>query len=248
MLFALLVQGVVLPSRSRPPVAAPGAALLHTRGGCRLFLDTAVVSEWEELLPTGMFHGVTTNPTLLERAGEACTLQRAGELAQTAFRLGASEFMLQTWGATAGEMVSNGVALSVSDPGRIVVKVPVTVAGTTAAAAMTARGVRVCLTACYGRQQALVAGGVGAEYLAPYLGRMTDAGKDGMFECEQMQAIVDGLGSTTRILVASIRDVDALASLAASGIDTFTFSPAIARALFEEPLTTAAAAEFEAAA
>jgi len=35
---------------------------------------------------------------------------------------------------------------------------------------------------------------------------MTDAGKDGMSECKRMQAIADGLGSLTRILVASIRD------------------------------------------
>ena len=128
-----------------------------------------------------------------------------------AFSLGAGEFMLQTWGATVDEMVAMGISLSRCDPGRIVVKVPVTLDGTKAAALLTARGVRVCLTACYAREQALVAGAVGAEYLAPYLGRMTDAGKDGLHECEEMQAIVDGLGSTTRILVASIRDQRAAA-------------------------------------
>ena len=63
-----------------------------------------------------------------------------------------------------------------------------------------------------------------------------------------LQQIVDGFGSSTRILVASIRSVDALSSLAQQGIDTFTFSPEIARALFDEPLTIAAASDFEAAA
>ena len=38
--------------------------------------------------------------------------------------------MVQTWGATAKAMVETGLALSATDPGRIVVKVPVTVAGT----------------------------------------------------------------------------------------------------------------------
>lgn len=63
-----------------------------------------------------------------------------------------------------------------------------------------------------------------------------------------MQAIVDGMGSTTRILVASIREVDSMATLAARGLDTYTFSPDTARMLFSEPLTDAAADAFEEAA
>ena len=69
-----------------------------------------------------------------------------------------------------------------------------------------------------------------------------------MAESAAMQAAIDGVSSSTRVLVASIRDVDQLASLASAGLDTFTFSPAIARALFDDPLTTAASDEFEAAA
>ena len=36
----------------------------------RYFLDTADEAEWSELLPLGIFHGVTTNPTLLEAREE----------------------------------------------------------------------------------------------------------------------------------------------------------------------------------
>ena len=94
----------------------------------------------------------------------------------------------QAWGATTEAMVETGLRLASIEPARVTVKVPVTAAGTAAAAELVQRGVRVCLTACYGREQALVAASVGAEYLAPYLGRMDDAGKDGMEECRAMQA------------------------------------------------------------
>lgn len=77
---------------------------------------------------------------------------------------------------------------------------------------------------------------------------MTDNGKDGLNQCKRMQSIVNGLGSDTRILVASLRDADTLADLAVEGLDTYTFSPAVARELFDEPLTETAAAEFEEAA
>jgi transaldolase len=77
---------------------------------------------------------------------------------------------------------------------------------------------------------------------------MDDNGKNGFDECAKMQGIMDGLGSDTRVLVASLRDAGTLADLAAEGMDTFTFSPKVARELFDEPLTDDAAAQFEEAA
>ena len=158
------------------------------------------------------------------------------------------EFMCQSWGATAEELYNCGMALSRPSRDRIVVKVPVTQTGVEAASLLIQAGCRVCLTACYNHKQALIAAGVGAEYLAPYLGRMSDGGKDGPGECQKMQEIVEGLQSETRILVASIRDAQTIADLAASGMETFTFSPEVARELFVEPLTTEAASVFEEAA
>ncbi len=219
------------------------------RGTNRLFLDTAVEAEWEELIPTGIFHGITTNPTLLERANHKCTIPDIQALATRALNLvGCDEFMCQAWGSTASEMYEVGMSLSEIDRKRVVIKVPVTMEGTKAARKLIDSGVRVCLTACYSSNQAIVAAGLGAEYLAPYLGRMTDGGKDGFTECQTMQLIANGMGSSTRILVASIRDVQSMADLMSNGMDTFTFNPDVARELFSESLTDAAAIDFEAAA
>lgn len=220
----------------------------YARGESRFFLDTADASEWKSLLPLGIFHGVTTNPTLLERAGVPCTVSEVHALAGAAFEAGAAEFMCQAWGGSAGAMYACGRELASFDKANIVVKVPVTAEGCEAAARLVRDEVRVCLTACYTAHQALIAASVGAEYLAPYLGRMRDNGRRGVEEIELMQDIVDGLGSDTRIFVASIRDVESMAELAAAGLDSFTFSPEIARKLFEDPLTQAAAEDFEAAA
>lgn len=229
---------------------------LSYRGSNRLFLDTADTSVWDELIPLGIFHGITTNPTILERSNQACTTSNVQALAQTALSLttatgglACQEFMCQAWGSTAQEMYEIGMELSKPDRDRTVIKVPVTMEGTKAAAMLIQAGVRICLTACYNSHQAIVAAGLGAEYLAPYLGRMTDAGKDGISECQQMEGIVRGMHSSTRILVASIRDVESMPQLMReSKMDTFTFSPDVARAFFQEPLTDQAAVDFEAAA
>ena len=220
------------------------------RGGTRFFLDTADTAEYKALLPLGLFHGVTTNPTILQRSGVPCTVPAIAELKETAFEYGVDEFMAQAWGGTAEKLFDTGLQLRALDPERLVVKLPTTMAGLEAAGrlARVEGGTRVCLTACYNSQQALIAGAAGVEYLAPYLGRMSDAGKQGLEECITMQEVVEGMDAETRILVASIRDVKSMVTLATSGLDTFTFSPEVARALFDEPLTDAAAAAFEEAA
>lgn len=232
-------------------------SLIHNKSN-RLFLDTAILSDWKSLLPIGIFHGITTNPTLLEQAGHECTIPSIHNLATQALSIpNCHEFMCQTWGETCDEMYYNGMALSEINRKDIVIKVPVTFEGTKAASKLMNSGVRVCLTACYNSDQMIIALGLGVDYIAPYLGRMTDNGKNGSEECYKMQLMKqNGLenssnannGANTRVLVASIRNVKSMADLMAKNMDTFTFSPDVARQLFYEQLTVQAAADFEAAA
>lgn len=217
------------------------------RGRLRLFLDTADRAAWHQWLPTGLFHGVTTNPTLLAAAGVPCRLPALRALSAQAFALGAAEVQIQTFGRAAEALEENGRFIADLDP-RIVIKVPATRAGIGAAARLVASGVRVTITAVYAPHQALIAAALGADYAAPYFGRMNDAGRDGMGDIAAMRRIVGEAGGAMRILVASLRAADDLARLAALGLDTFTFSPAVAALLFADPLTEAAAEAFEIAA
>jgi transaldolase len=213
----------------------------------RLFLDTADTQQWQNWLPTGLFYGVTTNPLLLERAGVSCSVQALKEIAQKAFNLGAKEIQLQTWGTSIELLVETGKMLAAIDDG-IVVKVPITQLGTQAAAQLIAQGIQITLTGVYAAHQVLIAAAVGADYAAPYLGRINDLGRNGREDLVTMQQAITGVKSNTRILVASIRSVEDILCLATQGLDTFTFSPAIAAAFFEVSATNQAAAEFEQAA
>ncbi|MEO1400923.1 MAG: transaldolase family protein [Cyanobacteria bacterium J06635_1] len=213
----------------------------------RFYLDTAEVTAWESWMPTGLFYGVTSNPLLLERAKVACTLSSLTHLAHKAFALGAQEVQLQTWGDTIAALVSTGEQLAALDA-RVVVKVPITRLGTTAAAQLAKLGVRVTLTAVYSVPQVLIAAALGAEYVAPYLGRINDLGQDGRALLAEMQRALNGVQSPTRILAASIRDLEDISYLATQGLDTFTFAPKIASAFFDIKATIAATEDFERAA
>ncbi len=213
----------------------------------RLCLDTAEVAEWQTWLPTGMFYGVTTNPLLLERAAVTCSIESLQKLTHQAFTLGAQEVQLQAWGTTVEALVQTGQQLAAIDE-RVIVKVPVTQVGTQAAAQLMASGARITLTGVYAVHQVLIAAALGAAYTAPYLGRINDLGRNGREDLVMMQRSLTGVCSPTRILVASIRSVEDIAFLASQGLDTFTFSPAIAAAFFDVDATTQAASDFEDAA
>ena len=50
---------------------------------------------------------------------------------------------------------------------------PLTREGVEAGAILAKDGARICMTACYNQQQAFLSAGLGVEYVAPYLGRMS---------------------------------------------------------------------------
>ena len=100
-------------------------------------------------------------------------------------------------------------------------------------------------TACYEVHQVLVAAALGATYIAPYLGRINDQGHDGMAEVIAMQRCLEGVGSSVRLLAASLRQPGELSELAGAGLNTFTISPELAAELFSSGATTAASAQFE---
>ena len=212
----------------------------------RLFLDSADPATWLQMLPTGIFHGVTTNPLLLQKVGHPCNLPVLGDLAALARDAGAREIHLQAWGREADELVERGLALSEAAGAiDIVVKVPATATGFVAARRLVDAGCRVTLTAVYHPTQVLAAAALGAAYAAPYLGRLNDAGRDGRAELLTMNRILDGRDTNLRLLAASLRRVEDIVDLAAAGLDTFTFSEEVAVALLREPLTDQAAADFE---
>ena len=211
----------------------------------RLLLDSADPVAWADWLPSGLFHGITTNPTLLRRAARPCRLEELKRLTREALDWGMQEIHLQAWGGDAEALTTCGDRLAALAPGRVLVKLPITRAGAEAARRLIATGVPVTFTACYAVPQVLVAAALGARYIAPYLGRIGDLGRDGHADLIAMQQALDGVGATTRLLVASLRHPTDLSRLAAAGVGCFTMAPALAADLFAIDPTAEAAAQFE---
>jgi len=209
----------------------------------KLFIDSAERELLDPLLETGLFEGVTTNPTLLARAG--VTLKQLPEFVSWARDRGAKTVFVQAWGETAEDYLTCASEL-LDRCGDVVVKVPATAAGVAAVRSLATGGVRTLLTGVYNHVQVVPAIIAGATYLAPYLGRMNDAGLDGVSEITQMQTVIERTLSETHILVASIRTPDKLADLAMCGVRDFTIAPKLWWEMLSEPLTDAAVGVFDA--
>lgn len=210
----------------------------------RLYIDSSDRAAWARFLPTGLFYGVTTNPKLLQQLGLPSSVENLAGLAGAAFELGAQEIHLQVWGGETAAMLAVGRELAAVDE-RVSVKVPITPAGLHAARQLIDEGARVTLTAVHAAVQMLPVIALGAAYAAPYMGRMSDAGLNGPGEVIAMQRMIDHLKSPTRLLVASIRELPDLVTLAQNGVDTFTLLPPLVEEMLNNPLTMQAAEDFE---
>ena len=208
-----------------------------------LYIDSADLDELSKCLPHPVIHGVTTNPTILKRAG--VTRAALPGLFEKLFKLGVKQVQAQVHAATADAMLEDARTLLAGfDPGQVVIKIPVTRDGMRAGADLISRGVPVTFTAVYALEQAHFSAQLGATYAAPYFGKMDDVGFDGLGMITKMQGIIEKSGADTRLLVASIRSREAYLALLKIGVGAITIPPRLFSELLDHPATLEAERAF----
>ena len=198
----------------------------------KFFVDTADVGEIRELAATGLLDGVTTNPTLIAKAGrpiktviaEICEAVEGPVSAEVA----ATDF---------DGMMSEGIKLA-AIARNVTVKVSLTWDGLKACRALSQRGHKVNVTLCFSANQALLAAKAGATFISPFAGRLDDIGFDGMEVIREIRTIYDNYDNlNTEILAASIRTPLHVKQAALAGADVATIPPAVLKHLTKHPLT-----------
>jgi transaldolase len=206
---------------------------LSLRGAAHMkfFVDTADTSEIRELAETGLLDGVTTNPSLVHKAGRDF-----------------QEVVREICGIVSGPVSAEVVALDHEGMMReaevlrkladnIAVKVPLTIDGLKTCRALTGDGTMVNVTLCFTANQALLAAKAGATFISPFVGRHDDTGFDGMQIISEIRLIYDNYDFATEILVASVRHPIHVLEAAKIGADVMTAPPSVIRQLFKHPLT-----------
>lgn len=212
----------------------------------KIYLDTADWHQWQ--LPPGCppIQGVTTNPTLVKQAGLPVNLDTYLDLISRAADQGLAELMLQLPHAETDAVRRWLETLRpAADRARVVMTIKLPCHPDWAAAIAETRnlGQPILLTGVSNPVQLLWAQSRGADYIAPYLGRLQEAGRD-----------VDGFVAACvalqnhgpKLLAASIRSADVFSRLIGCGAHAATVRPAFLKDLARDPLTDAAMADFAA--
>jgi transaldolase len=205
----------------------------------KFFVDTADVAEIKDLAATGLLDGVTTNPSLVQKAGrdfktiirEICEIVPGPVSAEVAATDQAG--MLRE-AHTLAKIAKN-----------VCVKLPLTWDGLKVCKALSGEGIKTNVTLCFSAPQALLAAKAGATFISPFIGRIDDIGYDGMSLIREIRQIYDNYPALeTEILAASIRTIGHVRDAALCGADVSTVPPAVLKSLVQHPLTEKGLAQF----
>jgi transaldolase len=197
----------------------------------KIFIDTGDLNEIRDAAAMGVVDGVTTNPSLVAKAGRplAALIAEICEIVD---------------GPISAEVVATDVE-GILREGRalakihknVVVKVPLIAEGIKAVKVFHQEGIKTNVTLCFSPTQALLAAKAGATYISPFIGRIDDIAGDGMQLIRQIVQIYKNYDFPTQVLAASIRHPVHVVDAALAGAHVGTLPHKVILQLLEHPLT-----------
>ncbi len=204
----------------------------------QIYLESAEPAEVEEALSLRVLDGVATNPTLLAKVG--------GDPHPILREL--LEMVSGPVFASVTSLEGKGMLAEAHDLARlherIVVKIPCLPAGITVMAELAEQRIAVDATLCFSLPQALLAAKVGAHFASPMVGRLDEAGQDGLTLVGNILTAYDQYQFKTRVLVDSCRTQTHVAEAARMGADGVVVPISLLREMASHPLSSKGQWEF----
>ena len=199
----------------------------------KIFLDSSNVDEITKAVGTGLIDGVTTNPSLMLKAGEDPTeiLKQVCDL----FSWDAS-VSAEVSGDTSEEMLDMADEYINIHPS-ITIKVPCNVAGLLACKDLKSDEIAVNVTLIFSVAQAILASKAGAKYVSPFVGRVQDNNFDGVQLVGDIVKTFETHERDTQILAASLRNVYDVSKCFQVGADIVTMPPKLFWGMYNHILT-----------
>ena len=205
----------------------------------KLFLDTAIVSDIEERIDTGLISGITTNPTLIKKSG-----RDPWKIYSDIVELGIEDLSIEVYGEDSKELVRNSMTAHGNYGNVATIKLPCTIEGLKACKYLSNLGIRVNMTLVFSVSQAVLCGLAGATYVSPFVGRMDDNSLDGIKLINDISNVFSTGGVKTKVLAASLRDVQSVGVAFGVGADICTIPPKVFDGMAKHVLTDKGLAQF----
>ena len=199
----------------------------------KIFLDCSDAELVRTYYETGLVDGVTTNPSLMLKAGK--NPKDVYKEISDIFPFHAS-ISAEVVGETAEDMLDMAEDLIDIGP-NITIKVPCTPQGLKACKELSEDEVNVNVTLIFSAAQAILAAKAGATYVSPFVGRVFDLSFDGIGLIEEISDIFATHGAKTQVLAASIRETYQVAQAFKVGADICTIPSKVFESMFQHVLT-----------
>jgi transaldolase len=197
----------------------------------KIFLDSIDVAKISKFVDYGIIDGITTNPTLMSST-------------PLSFKEIITELSLLLKGNISIEVVSNDFHEMIKEGNKIleidnnlVIKLPITWDGIKACKYFSQQNIKVNMTLCFCLNQAILAASAGATYVSPFIGRLEDAGGDGIGLIANIRSVYNNYSIKTEILAASIRTLEHVEQVALNGANAVTLPIKILSEMINHQLT-----------
>jgi transaldolase len=199
----------------------------------QIFLDTANIDQIKQAAELGIISGVTTNPSLLAKE----TTADYEAVTKKICAIIKGPVSVEVLSETADEMIKEARAKAKWAP-NVNIKIPISAEGLKATSVLSREEIKVNVTLCFSANQVLLGAMAGATYVSIFVGRLDDAGQDGMQVVEDTIAILTNYPDLdAQVIAASIRNPMHVTYAAMAGADVATVPYAVLMQMIQHPLT-----------
>lgn len=207
----------------------------------KLLIDNADSKAIKRILEFYPIDGVTTNPTILAKAGRPPYEVLKEIRAMTG---DGAELHVQAVSRDAEAMAAEGWVIAQRLGKNTFVKIPSVPEGFKAMRILSGEGINVTATAVYTPMQAFLAAKAGAKYAAPYVNRIDNMGYDGVQVAKDIHDIFVNNGLNCQVLAASFKNSQQVLELCKYGVGAATAAPDIIEGLVKNPAIDSAVEAF----
>jgi len=205
----------------------------------RIFLDTANIDQIRQAAKLGIISGVTTNPSLMSQEGTT----DYENVVKTICSIIPGSVSAEVLAEDTESMIKEA-RIKASWVPNVTIKIPATADGLAAISTLSKENIEVNMTLCFSVNQALLGALAGATYVSPFVGRLDDAGHDGMQVVKDIVEVFKHYELPTQVIAASIRHPLHCVAAAKAGAHIATVPYNVLMQMIRHPLTDIGVARF----
>lgn len=204
----------------------------------KIFIDSADVEEIKKAAQLGILGGVTTNPTLIVKqlSSTINPWEDHKKILREICKISPVEILAEPISSEYEKIVQESVELAQISP-NIVAKIPFTSEGLKAVKILKEKNIKTAFTLIFSVEQALISAVSGVDFICPFVGRLDDIGQVGTDLIKEIMKIYKNYNFTTKVIVASIRNVQHVLKSAEYGVYAVTIPPKLIPEMISHALT-----------